>query len=152
MIQHIVLISLSVFAIHYCLQSGEIFGSFGDWLRKILPEKLHNPVTDCPVCQAPWYGALIYWLFFPGPIEDFVLTIICSLGLNAIILKMTPDKETNYHEDIANVVESVDDLTEAYEARNNPVLERNTTQIFRTAESLKKMGSAIKRQNAKKRE
>ena len=50
------------------------------WLKKHLPEKLWKPVFDCPFCMTPWYGTLIYILFFHIGIEDWLLSVGVAAG------------------------------------------------------------------------
>lgn len=137
----VVIISLLVFAIHYTMQSGEIFGFVSDWWhqrldaitqksdflmsriyeiendtdcdkydahllveyrtqadrllkRVVLFEKISQPIFSCPVCMAPWYGTVLYWLIpwstIGLPAHNWVawlVIIICCLGLNSIIVR-----------------------------------------------------------------
>ena len=93
MITHILVISLCVFSIWYVLQEGEIFGWLGNILSRILPAWLHDPAFECPVCQVPYYGSAIYYIFFfNGSWQDWVLTVIGAMGLNVVILKLAPEK------------------------------------------------------------
>lgn len=93
MITHILVISFIVFAIWYSMLEGEIFGWLGKILFRILPSWLHDPAFDCPVCQVPYYGSLIYYIFFfTGSWQDWVLTVIGAMGLNVVILKLAPEK------------------------------------------------------------
>lgn len=93
MLVEIVIIALIVFAIHFTLQQGEIFGKFGDALYDNLPEKMHDPVFNCPVCMTPWHGTLIYWLIFGYGVEDWLITVVSAMGLVVVILKLAPEKD-----------------------------------------------------------
>lgn len=89
---NIFVISFIVFAIWYSMLDGEIFGG----LRRLfvsLPDKLHNPVYDCPVCMVPWYGSAIYWLAYGVSVRDWLLTVIPAMGLNAVIVRLWPKDE-----------------------------------------------------------
>jgi len=115
MIDKIIIISFIVFAIHYSMQEGEIFGKLGAWFERNLPEKLKQPVFDCPVCMCPWYGSIIYWLVFaPMTIEslrpiriivpigtwiEWIVVVIAAMGFNAIINKMFPAEGENNEEE-----------------------------------------------------
>jgi hypothetical protein len=142
----IIIISLLVFAIHYTMLPGEIFGFVEKWwsglekkisscastfnseakrwgsmhafgfrektetetvteayykkcelkaIKKLfLLDKISQPLFRCPVCMAPWYGTILYWLIpWPRlwlPAYDWVhwlIIIICTLGLNSIVVR-----------------------------------------------------------------
>lgn len=87
MIEHILIISLIVFAIHYTMLDGEIFGI----LQQIPLGKLADPIRDCPVCMVPWYGAIICLLL---GWYDWPLVLPAALGLNAVITRLQPDKDS----------------------------------------------------------
>lgn len=93
MIEKIFITSALVFAVHYVLQEGEIFGWLGDLLAKILPDKLHDPFFECVVCMAGIYGALIYWIIWHVSVKEWLVINLSAIGLNAIINQLTPDKE-----------------------------------------------------------
>ncbi len=82
-------ISLAVFALWYCFLEGEIFGA----AQRIKLGKMSNPLRDCPVCMVPWWGSLFYWVWFAGSLENYIMTIICSLGLNAVTVHLFPKKD-----------------------------------------------------------
>lgn len=92
MIEKIVIISLVVFAIWYTMQEGEIFGTLGKWFYNNLPKKIHNPIFDCSVCMAPWYGSLIYWTVMPGTLKEWPIVVISSMGLNVVITRLWPER------------------------------------------------------------
>lgn len=94
MIEKIFIISFIVFAIHYAMKEGEIFGFLGNWLYEKLPEVLHNPVFDCVVCMAPWYGSILYWTIWHGQVVEWLVVVIASMGLNSIIGRLSV-KETD---------------------------------------------------------
>lgn len=86
MIEKIIIISLIVTGIWYTLQEGEIFGRIGNWLHTRLPSWALNPVVECVVCMAPWYGAVIC-LIMGWPLW----LVIPAMGLNVIIDKFLAD-------------------------------------------------------------
>lgn len=92
MIEKILIVSFIVFAVHYVLQEGEIFGWLGDLLTKILPDKLHDPFFECVVCMAGIYGAAVYWIIWHGSVKEWLVINLSAIGLNAIINQLTPDK------------------------------------------------------------
>lgn len=93
MIERILIISLLVFAINYTMKHGEVFGFIGDWLDKVLPEKLKEPVFACVVCMAPWYGTILYWLIWGNNHKEWLIVAIAAMGLNAIINQLIPKDE-----------------------------------------------------------
>lgn len=105
---HIFQLSFIVFAIWYTMQDGEIFGALGHLFSR-LPQVFHNPLYDCPVCMTPWYGTPIAIFLFHvyDPIQ-IILIVIPAMGLNAIILKLAPDKDTpGYHAELQNISDAV---------------------------------------------
>lgn len=93
MVEKIFIISFIVFAIWYTYQEGEIFGALGKWFEKHLPEKLHQPVYECPVCMGGIYGAILYWLIWGNSIKEWLIVNIAVIGLNAILNKLFPPGE-----------------------------------------------------------
>lgn len=91
MIEKIFISSFIVFAIWYSMQEGEIFGGLGRWFEKVLPEVLHKPVFDCPVCMGFWYSLPLF-VFLWGLGWLSILLSIAVVGLNAIITKLWPDE------------------------------------------------------------
>lgn len=68
----------------------EIFEFVANWFNK-LPEKLHKPTYECSVCMAPWYGSIIYLVMW-GWHWHLIPTVLASAGLNAIIVRLWPEK------------------------------------------------------------
>lgn len=102
---------MMVFAIHYTMQEGEIFGFIGKWLHDWLPPKLHQPVYECPVCMAPWYGTVIYWIFWHQGRKEWIICIIAAMGLNAVLVKLFPDKETpGLHHELGEITGGITDI------------------------------------------
>lgn len=99
----IVFISLAVYAIWYTMQPGEIFEGLANLFSK-LPAKLHSPLFDCPICMVPWYGSLLYWIFYAGPIEDWAFTIIGALGLNVVLSKMFAKEPISYGQQLEKLI------------------------------------------------
>ena len=100
MIEKIFIISFLVFAIHYTLQPGEIFGRLGDWFYKHLPSWTHQPLYDCPVCMVFWHGTAIYWLVWATGWKEWLVVVIAAMGLNAIIVKVFPKENGEDPKDI----------------------------------------------------
>lgn len=101
MIEKIIIASLETFAVWYTLQEGQIFGAFGAWLKKVLPEEVHNPVFDCPICMGFWYGGTIgYWLTYNGNWKEWLIVAIGTIGLNVILSKLFPIPPEKFIEEI----------------------------------------------------
>lgn len=106
---HVFQLSFIIFAIWYTMQDGEIFGFMGHLFSR-LPNKLHDPLFDCPVCMVPWYGVPItlFILKVHDPLQ-MILIIIPAMGLNAIILKLAPDKDhPGYHKELSGIQRAVE--------------------------------------------
>ncbi|GAA4320884.1 hypothetical protein GCM10023149_20390 [Mucilaginibacter gynuensis] len=82
MIQHAFIIALIVLFIHACSWKGMIF----DGIKKIIEPKgmLYKPIYGCPICMTPYYGAIIYLLFFNTSFVDGLLTVATASGLSVI--------------------------------------------------------------------
>lgn len=95
MLTNIVIISILVFAIWYLFLEQEIFGFVNSWFGG-RDKKWQKPLYTCPACMAPWWGTLIYFGLHYAGIENFsnirwstiLITVLGSLGLNAILLKL----------------------------------------------------------------
>lgn len=87
MLEHSFIIALIVLSIWYTMQEGEIFGfmqRFNNW--KIAPA-----LFDCPICMSPYYGSLLYILIYGINIQ-LPIVVLCAMGINAAINKLSPDK------------------------------------------------------------
>jgi hypothetical protein len=84
-------ISFIVIAIWATYWEHMIFGFVTKIGEKYLPEWLQKPLFSCPICLCPWYGTVIYWMFFPGPIAEYIVTIVVAMGINTVFVKMMPD-------------------------------------------------------------
>lgn len=108
--EHIFILSFLVFAIHYTMQEGEIFEGLGKLFSR-LPSYVHDPLYDCPVCMVPWYGSIIFLIFWQGDVTEWIMTIFPAMGLNAIILKLAPDKDTpGLHHELGEITERLTDI------------------------------------------
>lgn len=88
MIEQVIIIALTVFAIWQVFQQGHILENVGLFLEKHLPEAIHKPVFSCPICMTIWYGLVLslllgYQLWLPVP----------AMGLVALLIKYMPDEE-----------------------------------------------------------
>jgi hypothetical protein len=69
-----------------CFDEGEIFGEVGDWLDKRLPQYISKPLYGCAKCNAFWVCTLMYWLFWGNTWYIWLMTAVCSIGINSIII------------------------------------------------------------------
>lgn len=74
MMELIFVISMIVFAVHYTMQDGEIFGI----AQKVNLGKMADPLRDCPVCMVPYYGSIAYWFIGDRDLIQWATTIIAS--------------------------------------------------------------------------
>ena len=95
MLTNIVIISILVFAVWYLFLEQEIFGFVNNWFGG-RDKSWQKPLYTCPACMAPWWGTAIYFGLHYAGIESFsnirwstiLITVLGSLGLNAILLKL----------------------------------------------------------------
>lgn len=116
---------MMVFAIHYTMQEGEIFGV----AQKIPLGKLADPLRDCPVCMMPWYGTVIYLIFgyHPNWVEGIEI-ILASMGINAVLNKIMsgPDQ----------IVEAIDQMTDSLKPMKYFVDKKIMDDVIKSAEEL----------------
>lgn len=91
MIEKATIIAFLILSIHYTMQDGEIFGKLGNWLARVLPKQIHDPVFDCNVCMCPYYGSAIYVLIW-GVNWQWPVVVITAMGMNVLFNKWAPDK------------------------------------------------------------
>lgn len=85
MLEKAFILGFIVFAVYYSMLDGEIFGRLGRWFYKKIPEGLHQPVFDCPICMVPWYGSVAYWLIWGVSIKEWLTIIPCTMGINFVL-------------------------------------------------------------------
>lgn len=90
MLEQSFIIAFLVLAIWYTFQEGEIFGFVQQWESKL--GKLFDPLFGCNVCQTPYYGSILYWLIYGTSWQNWLIVVICAMGINAMINKLSPDK------------------------------------------------------------
>lgn len=101
MLEKALIVSLIVIFIHLTFQEGEIFGSVGKRLARLLPVKLHKPVFSCPICMTPWWGSLIIFVASITGIEvfqgihfwDWLFILAIGAGISTVYVEMKPKKE-----------------------------------------------------------
>lgn len=79
------IISLIVIAIWATMLPNMIFGKIRDVK---MPDWLASPIYDCPICSQPYYGSIIYWVFFNGSVKEWVLVIGVAMGIATIFVKV----------------------------------------------------------------
>ncbi|MCD8740875.1 hypothetical protein LT679_09710 [Mucilaginibacter roseus] len=91
MLEHALIIALIVLFIHACSWKGMIF----DGIKKIVEPKgsLYKPLYGCPICMTPYYGTIIYLLFFRQSVADGLLTVAAASGLNVLSVLLIDIKD-----------------------------------------------------------
>lgn len=119
MITQIIIISLSVYFIHACFWPNMIFGRIAAWLEARIPDKLTQPLFNCPICMTPWWGAGLYWIAVYTNIPYFttwhwptvIAVLFSAAGLNTILLQVNRIANTvnDWYEDHSEHPESYKD-------------------------------------------
>jgi hypothetical protein len=62
MMEHSLIIALIILAGHSFTWDGQIFCG----IRRFIKEdtNLSKPIYNCPICMTPWWGTLIWFIFF----------------------------------------------------------------------------------------
>lgn len=84
-------LSLIVLFIHATTWEGMIFEKIKDYIK---PKGiLYKPIYGCPICMTPWWGTLLYliffynclsitaWLWMVGAAAGFAVIWVCLLSL-----------------------------------------------------------------------
>jgi hypothetical protein len=82
MVQHAFLISMIILFLHSCSWQGMIFGGIQEFIHP--DEWISKPIYGCPICQTPWWGTAIYWIFFHIGFCNWILTVGCAAGMAVI--------------------------------------------------------------------
>ncbi|RCH55418.1 hypothetical protein DJ568_05865 [Mucilaginibacter hurinus] len=90
-IEQAFIIALIVLFIHACTWKGMIF----DGIKKIVEPKghLYKPLYGCPICMTPYYGAVIYLLFFNVSFVNGLLTVAAASGFSVISVLLIDIKD-----------------------------------------------------------
>lgn len=86
--ENALIIALIILFLHATTWDGHIF----EGIRKYISEdsKISKPIYNCPICMTPWWGTVIYWLFFAGSYkvwstwQDWLLTVGAASGFGVI--------------------------------------------------------------------
>ena len=82
MIETIIIISLSIFGLHYAMNGERMIFSIIPELLFWLPEFIRKPLFECVVCMASFWS-LVFWLFLDF---NLIITILAVAGLNSLLL------------------------------------------------------------------
>lgn len=75
-------IALIILFLHSCTWEGMIFNGIK---YVVSPEGwLYKPLYGCPICMTPWWGTLIYWIFFHISFQDWLLQVGGASGLSVV--------------------------------------------------------------------
>lgn len=103
MLEQSLICALGTIAIWATMWEGMIFGFVRKHGLKHWGEGLQKVVFDCPICQLPYYGTVIYAVIFHNEflylwevsrfdaIVDWAATILVGMGINSIIVKFLPE-------------------------------------------------------------
>jgi len=92
MIAHAFIIAMIVLFIHACSWHGMIFEGIK---RIIKPEGyLYKPIYGCPICMTPYYGTIIYLLFFRLSFVDWLLTTGTASGISVLCVLLIDIKDS----------------------------------------------------------
>jgi hypothetical protein len=82
MIATALIISLIVLFLHATTWDGHIF----EGIKKVIKPvgKIYKPIYGCPICMTPWWGSIIYLLFFKVGFEHWLLTIGTASGFSVL--------------------------------------------------------------------
>ncbi|MBK7885140.1 MAG: hypothetical protein IPJ81_16145 [Chitinophagaceae bacterium] len=99
MIELTLIIALVVLFIHVTTWEGMI----NEWVGRVFwdaPSWLKKPLFDCPICMAPWWGALIIIIgewFGAWPCYGFfkeIIMLFAAGGINTVLIYIiSSDKE-----------------------------------------------------------
>jgi hypothetical protein len=81
-IEIVIIISLSIFGLHYAINGeGMIFNFLVPTLEK-LPSLIRKPLFECVVCMASFWSCA-FWVFIDF---NLAVTILAVAGLNSLLL------------------------------------------------------------------
>ena len=91
MLQQAVVIALVIMFLNATTWEGMIFHG----IRKLIdPEAaISKPIYNCPICMGPWWGTLIYILFFHESFKSYLLTVGAASGLCVIAVILLAIRE-----------------------------------------------------------
>jgi hypothetical protein len=89
MIEKILIISL--FTIGYCCTfwEGMIFEWIGNELDRLFPAWVNKPLWQCYICCCFWIGTFMHLFIWRESVQEWLLTTIPAMGLNAVISQFT---------------------------------------------------------------
>lgn len=95
MLIHMVVIAL--FTLGYCCTfwEGMIFAALGDYMECNMPDWIWKPLGGCYICACMWIGSGVYWLLYADSLQDWFITCVGAMGINAVIsfISKIADKE-----------------------------------------------------------
>jgi hypothetical protein len=81
-IPHAFIIAMIVLFIHACSWKGMIFEGVKKLIKPV--GHIYKPIYGCPICMTPYYGTIIYLIFFKLSVLDWLLTIGAAAGIGVI--------------------------------------------------------------------
>lgn len=95
MFEKAAIIAFIIFGLHYIMYTpGMILSFVADWFAKKAvkrhpdgyPHWIEKPIYSCPICQVPYYGSAIYWLFLGHDWREWIVVILTAMGINSVIV------------------------------------------------------------------
>lgn len=82
MVENGIIIAMFILFLHSCTWEGMIFEKIKDIIKP--KGMLYKPIYGCPICMTPWWGTLIFLIFFPFTIKAWLLTVGLASGINVL--------------------------------------------------------------------
>jgi hypothetical protein len=93
MIINALTISLIILFIHACTWDGHIFEFVRTWIDE--KKKISKPVYNCPICMTPYYGTVLWFIFFKSDFKDWFLTIGAAAGFSVLYVLFIEIKDSS---------------------------------------------------------
>ena len=85
------MIAFIILFLHACTWEGMIFEDIKKYIK---PEgKLYKPIYGCPICMTPWWGTIIYWIFFHVSFINWLLVVGTASGISVVFVVLLALRE-----------------------------------------------------------
>lgn len=107
MLEQAVIIALIVYFLKATFWKGMIFERVGKWIEAKIGKKWSKPITGCPVCMVPYWGAIFYNAGHYIGLAEFdnngffhvVYVLFSAAGINTVILMLNKEYDVAIKED-----------------------------------------------------
>ncbi len=88
MLEKGIIVAMIIMSIHVSFSwHGMIFYFVSGWAEDIgMPKWLRKITYDCPICQVPYMGSVIYWAFLGNDWKEWIVVIFTAMGINSVIV------------------------------------------------------------------